>query len=180
MLKDIYLRYKLLSGHRVNYVPGWDCHGLPIELNAVKALNENKKKSGKHPDIKNEVIKSSPTAIRKYAREFAEKCIGIQMKSFEQMNLLVDWKRIYRTIDPEFMCNEIDLFYELYEKRLIYRDYMPVYWSVSSQTALAEFELEYNPEHKSDALYVEYEIIRIPDAIKNRLSNIKTLFSSVR
>jgi isoleucyl-tRNA synthetase len=86
------------------------------------------------------------------------------------MNLLCDWSNIYRTIDPDYMCNELDLFHQLYEKKLIYRDYMPVYWSVSSQTALAESELEYNLEHKSDALYVAFEIVEFSPKIKKFLS----------
>ena len=92
------------------------------------------------------------------------------MESFKQMNLLADWKRIYRTIDTDFMCSEIDLFYDLFKKKLIYRDYMPVYWSVSSQTALAEFELEYNAEHKSNALYVSFELKQYSNELKNLLS----------
>ena len=69
------------------------------------------------------------------------------------------------------MCSELDLFYKLYESNLIYRDYMPVYWSVSSQTALAESELEYNLEHLSEALYVAFEVVQIPQEIKRYLSN---------
>lgn len=92
------------------------------------------------------------------------------METFKKMNLLADWSKIYRTIDPKFMCKEIDLFYSLYENKLIYRDYMPVYWSISSQTALAEFELEYNPEHKSNALYVAYELVEYSTEIKKFLS----------
>ena len=68
------------------------------------------------------------------------------------------------------MCNEIDLFYELYKKKLIFRDYMPVYWSISSKTALAEFELEYNSEHKSDSVYVEFELKNHPDSLHFCLS----------
>jgi isoleucyl-tRNA synthetase len=148
-----------LSGYQVDYIPGWDCHGLPIELNALKSLKKSKTS-----------IQNIPNEIRKNANDYAQQCIKTQMESFKQMNLLADWKQIYRTIDTDFMCSEIDLFYDLFKKKLIYRDYMPVYWSVSSQTALAEFELEYNAEHKSNALYVSFELKQYSNELKNLLS----------
>ena len=136
-------------------------HGLPIELNAMKSLNKAKTKPKE---------KLNSVDIRKHASDYAKSCIDTQMNSFKQMNLLADWNKIYRTIDVDFMCSEIDMFYDLYEKKLIYRHYMPVFWSVSSQTALAEFELEYNPEHKSNALYVAFQLQKCPDQIKSLLS----------
>ena len=108
--------------------------------------------------------------VRNIASNHAKQCIEIQMNSFKKMNLLADWNKIYRTVDIDFICNEIDLFYSLYEKKLIYREYMPVYWSISSQTALAESELEYNEEHKSEALYVAFKLIQHCDDIKEHLS----------
>lgn len=176
VLKDIYLRFKLLSGYQINYVPGWDCHGLPIELNAIRNLKKKSKKNQKK-DFDNLLNNAGPLEVRNFARNYAQTCIKTQMESFKQMNLLADWSKIYRTIDPQFMCKELDLFYSLYENKLIYRDYMPVYWSISSQTALAEFELEYNSEHKSNALYVAYELVEFSSEIKKFLSiNIFYLF----
>lgn len=161
VLKDIYLRYKLISGYRVEYRPGWDCHGLPIELSALKSLGKQQKPNAR----------SNPLEVRQLAANYARKFIDIQMASFRRMNLLCDWSHVYRTIDPSYICAELDLFYKLYESNLIYRDYMPVYWSVSSQTALAESELEYNLEHLSEALYVAFEVVQIPQEIKRYLSN---------
>jgi isoleucyl-tRNA synthetase len=180
VLKDIYLRYKLISGYKVNYIPGWDCHGLPIELNALKSLKAKEKKSSKKQVQVDELSlnKKDPFKIRAFSRDYALECIQIQMNSFKRMNLLADWSQIYRTIDPDFLCNELDLFYKLYEKNLIYRAYMPVYWSVSSQTALAESELEYNSEHKSDALYVAFKLVNYSDEIKKHLSK-KTLLQFI-
>jgi isoleucyl-tRNA synthetase len=163
------LRFKLLSGYQISYKPGWDCHGLPIELSAIKSL----KKSSLKKNSESKVVtynKSNPVDVRKNANQYALSCIDIQLKSFKQMNLLADWSSIYRTIDPDYMCKELDLFYDLYEKKLIYRNFMPVYWSVSSQTALAEFELEYNQNHRSNALYVAFELVNYPDEIKQLLS----------
>jgi isoleucyl-tRNA synthetase len=172
VLKDIYNRYKLLSGHRIDFVPGWDCHGLPIELNAIKSLK--KKKQAHHGSSSNQDVtfnKNDPVDIRKNASEYAKACINLQMNSFKRMNLLADWNTIYRTFDASYMCDELDLFYSLYERKFIYRDYMPVYWSVSSQTALAEFELEYKSDHKSDAFYVAFEMINYSHQLKSYLSN---------
>lgn len=148
----------------MDFTPGWDCHGLPIELNALKTL---KNKSA---------TKNNPIEMRKIAKDFAKQWIQTQSDSFKEMNLLADWSKIYRTIDPDFMCSELDVFYDLYEKKLIYRDYMPVYWSVSSQTALAEFELEYNAEHKSSAVYVAFELVKYPDSIKQLLSKLYLIY----
>lgn len=133
-----------------------------------KKPSKKSEKSSTPPEIS--LNKSTPIEIRKFARDYAKSCINIQMESFKKMNLLADWTKIYRTIDTNYMCKEIDLFYSLYENKLIYRDYMPVYWSVSSQTALAEFELEYNAEHKSNALYVAFELVEYSPEIKKFLS----------
>ena len=145
--------------------------GLPIELNAIKSLNTKAKKS-KSGSTQIQFTKSDPLDIRKYAVEYANECIQIQMNSFKELNLLADWSNIYRTIDVDYMCKELDLFYDLYQKKLIYRDYMPVYWSVSSQTALAEFELEYKADHKSESVFVEYELVKYSDQLKSFLSNL--------
>lgn len=171
VLKDIYMRYKLVTGHQISYKPGWDCHGLPIELNALKSLKtkEKKKKKDSSSTIQ-QVDQKDPFSIREFAKNYALDYVQTQMNSFRSMNLMVDWSRCYKTIDTEFMCDELDLFFELYEKKLIYRDYMPVYWSISSQTALAEFELEYNLEHESNAVYVAFELTNLNQALKKHLS----------
>jgi isoleucyl-tRNA synthetase len=158
VLKDVCLRYKLLAGYKINYIPGWDCHGLPIELNALKNLKDN------------QTQQNSNLETRKIASSFAKKHVQSQMQAFKQLNLVTDWSQIYRTIDPNYMCNEIDLFHNLYKKNLIFRDFMPVYWSISSKTALAEFELEYNAEHTSQAAYVEFEMKNLSDYISSTLS----------
>ena len=132
----------MLAGYRVHFTPGWDCHGLPIELNALKALREKSAKTSSSSSLKSVPPResqpkrenSSRTAIdvRRHAREYAASCVDIQKKSFMQMNLLADWnRRIYRTLDVEYLCNELDLFLELYEKKLIYRAYMPVGFKIT-------------------------------------------------
>ncbi|OWF46981.1 Isoleucine--tRNA ligase, mitochondrial [Mizuhopecten yessoensis] len=147
ILKDITNRYKLLKGYKVHYVPGWDCHGLPIELKALKG------KDGTHK-------KMAPLEIRKKAKKVAEESIAVQSKAFQSWGIMADWKKsCYQTTDRDFQARELDLFYTLYEKGLVYEDFMPVYWSPSSRTALAEAELEYDPCHVSQAVYLKFPII---------------------
>lgn len=137
VLKDFINRYKVLKGFKVHYRPGWDCHGLPIELKACQGLSRD----------------SSPLEVRKTAKEFAEKAIELQRKSFQRWGLLADWSNPYLTMSKEYETNQIDVFYRMYERGCIYRRLKPVYWSPSSRTALAEAELEYH-QHKSRSVYV--------------------------
>ncbi|XP_071496652.1 isoleucine--tRNA ligase, mitochondrial-like [Diadema antillarum] len=145
ILKDIINRYKLMQGYKVHYVPGWDCHGLPIEL---KALTESQE----------DFRKLSPQDIRCRAREFAKKAIKTQMRAFKRWGVMADWSNCYYTFDREFEAMQLELFHDMYRKGYIYRDLKPVNWSPSSRTALAEAELEYNPHHISPSIYVKFPI----------------------
>ena len=137
VIKDITNRYKLLCGYQIDYKPGWDCHGLPIEMKALKS----------------EHFKTlSPLHIRHKARKFAEKTVQQQKNAFKQWAILADWDNdngCYYTYSKSYEALELKYFYEMFKKGLIYRDLKPVYWSPSSRTALAESELEYNEKHIS-------------------------------
>ncbi|XP_060070569.1 isoleucine--tRNA ligase, mitochondrial-like [Ylistrum balloti] len=147
ILKDITNRYKLLKGYKIHYIPGWDCHGLPIELKAIKTKDGTPQKM-------------TPLEIRRKAKKFAEESIQVQSKAFQSWGVMADWKNsCYHTVDREFQARELDLFYTLYQKGLVYEDFMPVYWSPSSRTALAEAELEYNPHHVSQAVYLGFPVV---------------------
>uniref|UniRef100_A0A182QG18 isoleucine--tRNA ligase n=1 Tax=Anopheles farauti TaxID=69004 RepID=A0A182QG18_9DIPT len=155
ILKDLILKHKIISGTRVHYVPGWDCHGLPIELKALEAFHRRKNKgAGKDP-----TVRSSAHEIRTIARQFALETIAKQKDGFESWGVTGAWsdeaEGYYRTLDPRYIRAQLRLFYELYERKLIYRDLKPVYWSPSSQSALAEAELEYDEEHQSPSLYLK-------------------------
>ncbi|KAH9519440.1 Isoleucine--tRNA ligase, mitochondrial [Bulinus truncatus] len=143
VLKDITNRYKVLKKQKVHYRPGWDCHGMPIE---IKAITDQ---TGKH-------LQLSPLEIRMKAKTFAEKTLMEQKKTFQQWGIMGDWKNVYKTLTPDYESNQLKVFYEIYKKGDIYRDYMPVFWSPSSQSALAEAELEYNPNHVSQSVYVKF------------------------
>uniref|UniRef100_A0A182W2R4 isoleucine--tRNA ligase n=1 Tax=Anopheles minimus TaxID=112268 RepID=A0A182W2R4_9DIPT len=151
ILKDLILKHKIISGTRVHYIPGWDCHGLPIELKALEAFNRKKRK------VQGESHKTA-YEIRNTARSFALETIGKQKHGFESWGVTGDWhvdSGYYRSLDPSYISAQLHLFYELYEQKLIYRDLKPVYWSPSSQSALAEAELEYDEAHQSPSLYLK-------------------------
>ncbi|XP_050428202.1 isoleucine--tRNA ligase, mitochondrial isoform X2 [Adelges cooleyi] len=146
ILKDVTIRHKLVNGTKVNYVPGWDCHGLPIEQK-VQNMNKDKWKN------------FSPLEIRQKARVYASKEIEKQKAVFKSWGILADWENnCYYTYDKKYVCKQLRQFYNLYKKGLIYRDLKPVYWSPSSKSALAEAELEYNPNHISKSVTVKLEL----------------------
>ncbi|KAI1404910.1 isoleucyl-tRNA synthetase [Hypoxylon fuscum] len=143
VLKDMILRVKVQQGKRVDYVPGWDCHGLPIEL---KALESSKGE------------KLTPVEIRKSARNLASNTVLKQMKAFRSYGVMGDWDRRWTTMDAAFEIRQLRLFQQMIKKGLIYRRFKPVYWSPSSRTALAEAELEYRDDHVSNSAWVRFPI----------------------
>eukprot|EP01080_Neovahlkampfia_damariscottae_P002005 gene2005-1512_t len=140
VLKDIICRYKILQGYKVNFIPGWDCHGLPIEM-----------------QFSNSKI-NDPLEIRKKCAEFATSQIENQMKDFKRWGVLGDWDNIYTTMKPEYEASQLKIFLEMYKKGLIYKGFRPVYWSPSNQTALAEAELEYPENHISKSIFVSFKM----------------------
>lgn len=147
ILKDIRNRFEMLRGRQVHYIPGWDCHGLPIELKALGELGT----SG-----------LSPLQIRQKAREFAEGAIARQRAAFQRWGVMADWDKCYYTFDGAYEAAQLKVFQEMHGKGLIYQDYKPVFWSPSSGTALAEAELEYNPQHVSKAIYATFALATLP------------------
>ncbi|KAM8736635.1 isoleucine--tRNA ligase, mitochondrial isoform 2-T2 [Acanthopagrus schlegelii] len=162
ILKDIRNRFEMLRGRQVHYIPGWDCHGLPIEL---KALGESAT-SG-----------LDPLQIRRKARVFAEQAIARQKAAFQRWGVMADWDQCYYTYDGAYEASQLKVFQEMHNKGLIYQDYKPVFWSPSSRTALAEAELEYNPEHVSRAIYATFPLITLPPKITSEagLENVSVL-----
>ncbi|KAG5670873.1 hypothetical protein PVAND_001106 [Polypedilum vanderplanki] len=149
ILKDIILKQKIISGKRVHYVPGWDCHGLPIELKALGNIKEK-----------------SPLKIREKAKKFAIEAIKNQKASFESWGVTGTWNdnnHTYRTFDKNYIKNQLKMFHKMYKRELIYRDLKPVYFSPSSGTALAEAELEYDENFKSPSLYFRCELLNSQD-----------------
>ncbi|BFZ11695.1 hypothetical protein BsWGS_14734 [Bradybaena similaris] len=153
VLKDIMNRYKVMKKHKVHYVPGWDCHGMPIETKAITNM------SGAYQT-------SQPLEIRAKAKQFAEKVLEEQKTSFQRWGVMGDWENVYRTLAPEYEAKQLEVFYKIYEKGYIYRSYMPVYWSPSSHSALAEAELEYKSDHVSKSAYIRFPVTNLADQIR--------------
>ncbi|KAI9833902.1 MAG: hypothetical protein M1819_003411 [Sarea resinae] len=154
ILKDIICRFQLGQGKRVHYVPGWDCHGLPIEQ---KALQLQKGLEGGVAGSK----RLGAVAVRKAARELAAKTVEEQKSGFRQWAIMGDWENAYQTMDKTFETRQLGIFKEMVENGLIYRRFKPVYWSPSSGSALAEAELEYKDDHISTAAFVKFPITKL-------------------
>lgn len=167
ILKDMSLRVKMQQGRRVHYRPGWDCHGLPIELKALAAAAESSPSSSSSSSSKSSsktgtpaaLPELTPVAIRKIARDLASRTVIEQMEEFRSFGVMADWDNRWTTMDPKYEVRQLQLFQNLVQKGLIYRKYKPVYWSPSSRTALAEAELEYNDQHVSHAAFVKFPIL---------------------
>jgi isoleucyl-tRNA synthetase len=143
-LKDITLRYKSLRGYRTPYVPGWDCHGLPIEQKVSKELQA--------------AGQTLPTAeLRARCDAFAESWIKKQTASFKRLGVQADWTAEYKTKAPAFEADIIRTFASFVEQGIVYRSKKPVYWSIPFETALAEAEIEY-AEHTSIAIWVKFRV----------------------
>jgi len=145
ILKDIIIKYQRLKGRHAPYVPGWDCHGLPIELQVDKNLGSKK-------------AEASITEIRRLCREYALKYLDIQRLEFIRLGILGDWQRPYITMNYEYEAAIIREFYKFYETGGIYKGKKPVHWCSSCVTALAEAEVEYN-DKVSPSVYVKFKVI---------------------
>ena len=145
ILKDITCRFQLSQGKIVDYVPGWDCHGLPIELKALETRHDLAQQQ-------------NAIGIRKVARGLAQKAMENQKKSFKEWGIMADWNNAWKTMQKRFQISQLGVFKEMVKKGLIYRRFKPVYWSPSSRTALAEAELEYKEDHVSTAVFVKYPL----------------------
>src|SRR5881394_3571952 len=141
ILKDFVVKSQTMLGKRAPYVPGWDCHGLPIEYKVVKESRE-----------------LSPLEVRKRCEAFARKFIDIQREQFKRLGVLGDWEHPYLTLDPKYEAEILRAFAVFVEKDLVYQSKKPVFWSTGAQTALAEAEVEYQ-DRDDTAVYVKFPII---------------------
>ena len=151
ILKDIINKYQLLKGRKVRYVPGWDCHGLPIELKVLQAMKPEERRS------------LTPLELRQRAKTWAIEQQQQQSVSFQRYGVWGDWDHPYMTLLPEYEAAQIGVFGQMVLKGYIYRGLKPVYWSPSSQTALAEAELEYPEGHTSRSIYVAFPMVSLSD-----------------
>jgi len=143
-LKDIIVKYKTMQGFNSAYVPGWDCHGLPVEHQLFKELGINK-------------YQISQIEFRKKAYEYALKYVGIQREQFKRLGVFGDWQNPYLTLNPDYEESIVKAFGTLVEKGYIYRGLKPVNWCFKCETALAEAEVEYE-NHTSPSIYVKFPV----------------------
>ena len=140
ILKDFVVKSQTMLGKRAPYVPGWDCHGLPIEYKVVKESRD-----------------LSPLEVRKRCDAFARKYVDLQREQFKRLGVLGDWEHPYLTLDPKYEAEILRAFAVFVEKGLVYQSKKPVFWSTGAQTALAEAEVEYQ-ERDDTAVYVKFPI----------------------
>ncbi len=141
VLKDIVVRYKSMRGYDSPYVPGWDCHGMPIEHEVIKRLGRGK----------------SQGEIRRECRQYAAKYVEVQKEQFKRLGVFGDWDNPYLTMSPDYEARIVEEFKKLVEKGYIYRGLKPIYWCATCETALAEAEVEY-AAHTSPSIYVKFPV----------------------
>jgi len=129
-LKDFVVKSKNMAGFDSPYVPGWDCHGLPIEIKVDESLGRKK-------------LEMQPLQVRNACRAYAEKYLDLQRSQFKRLGILGQWDEPYSTMTPQYEAAVMQSFYEFFEKGMVYKGLKPVYWCIFDKTALAEAEVEY-------------------------------------
>lgn len=151
VLKDLIVKYKSMRGFYAPYVPGWDCHGQPIEHQVEKNLGPQK------------MAETSQSALRVLCREYAMQHVGIQKAEFQRLGVRGDFDDPYLTLKPEYEAGNVKVFAELYRRGLVYKGSKPIHWCTRCKTALAEAEIEYSDEI-SDSIYVKFTFTEVPAA----------------
>jgi len=148
-VKDFIVRFQLMLGKRVHHVPGWDTHGLPIEIKALKGVLDT------HKEL-------SASEVRSKARRLAQEAIGNQKADLERWGVLADWENTsdgwYETMSPAYEEKQLEVFENLVANSFVHRGLKPVFWSYSSRTALAEAEIEYVDDHESLSVLVDFPL----------------------
>jgi len=155
-IKDFVVKTKTMAGFDAPYVPGWDCHGLPIEIKVDEQLGRKK-------------LEMDPIAVRRACREYAQKYVDLQRSQFERIGVFGRWNDPYLTMSFGYEASIVETFYDFFEKKFVYKGLKPVYWCIHDRTALAEAEVEYE-QHTSPSVYVRYKLTSDPAAIDRALA----------
>jgi isoleucyl-tRNA synthetase len=150
-LKDFVVKTRTMAGFDAPYVPGWDCHGLPIEIKVDEQLGRKK-------------LQMDPIAVRRACREYAQKYLDLQRSQFIRMGIFGRWAKPYSTMDPVYEARIAETFFHFFENGFFYKGLKPVSWCIHDRTALAEAEVEYE-SHTSPSVYVRYALTSDPAAI---------------
>ena len=148
VLKDMVVKYRGMKGDVADFVPGWDCHGLPIEINVDKELGSKKREMDR-------------AGIIGACRKYAEKWIATQRDQFKRLGIFARWDEPYTTMSRQYEAETVRMLARVVEKGYLYRGKKPVYWCVNDRTALAEAEVEY-AEHTSPSIYVAFDLVARP------------------
>jgi isoleucyl-tRNA synthetase len=159
-LKDFVVKSKTMAGFDAPFVPGWDCHGLPIEIKVDEKLGRKK-------------LEMDPVAVRRACREYAQKYVDLQKSQFERIAVFGRWDDPYLTMSKQYESKIVETFYEFFEKDFVYKGLKPVYWCIHDRTALAEAEVEYEM-HTSPSVYVRYALTSPAAALDEKLAGKKT------
>ncbi len=158
-LKDFVVKSKTMAGFDAPYVPGWDCHGLPIEIKVDEQLGRKK-------------LEMDPVAVRRACRAYAQKYVDLQKSQFERIAVFGRWNDPYLTMSNRYESKIVQTFYEFFEKGFVYKGLRPVYWCIHDRTALAEAEVEYEM-HTSPSVYVRYALTSAGDEVTRLLAGRK-------
>ena len=143
-IKDFVVKTKTMAGFDAPFVPGWDCHGLPIEIKVDEQLGRKK-------------LEMDPIAVRRACREYAQKYVDLQRSQFERIGVFGRWANPYLTMSFPYEASIVETFYNFFEKGFVYKGLKPVYWCIHDRTALAEAEVEYE-QHTSPSVYIRYKL----------------------
>ena len=163
-IKDFVVKTKTMAGFDAPYVPGWDCHGLPIEIKVDEQLGRKK-------------LEMDPIAVRRACREYAQKYVDLQRSQFERIGVFGRWNDPYLTMSFGYEASIVETFYDFFEKNFVYKGLKPVYWCIHDRTALAEAEVEYE-QHTSPSVYVRYALTSDPATIHPAL-NGKSVYTII-
>jgi isoleucyl-tRNA synthetase len=158
-LKDFVVKSKTMSGFDAPYVPGWDCHGLPIEIKVDKELGGKK-------------LQMRPTDVRAECRKYAQKYLDLQRQQFKRIGVFGRFEKPYATMDPQYESVVLETFFSFYENGFVYKGLRAVYWCMHDETALAEAEVEYE-NHTSSTVWVKYSLLDDPATIDAALAEKK-------
>ncbi len=156
-VKDFVVKSKNMAGFDAPYMPGWDCHGLPIEIKVDEALGGKK-------------LEMDPLQVRQACSQYAEKYLDLQRQQFKRIGVFGRWERPYSTMTPEYEAVVIDTLFRFVEQGAVYKGLRPVYWCIHDQTALAEAEVEYK-NHVSPSIWVKYRMQSDPRLIDAELGS---------
>jgi isoleucyl-tRNA synthetase len=163
-IKDFIVKTKTMAGFDSPYVPGWDCHGLPIEIKVDEQLGRKK-------------LDMPAVSVRRACREYAQKYVDLQSKQFQRLGVFGQWAAPYKTMSFDYEASILETFYGFFEQGFVYKGLKPVFWCIHDQTALAEAEVEYE-QHTSPSIYVRYKLTSDPALLHPALAG-RTVYTII-